>query len=137
MQRNRLIAALAKATLIVEAGLPSGTFSTADFALKYNKDVLAVPGAITNPGSAGCNTLIYQGAIPIVNDEVFYEYLFKTFNCLKPYEGHKAIKQFELHKHKPGNTNNPILEALMSQCMSIDELYLIAKNKCKNKNPSV
>ena len=52
-KRNRLIAGLARATLIVEAGLPSGTFSTADEALAANKDVLAVPGSIFSATSAG------------------------------------------------------------------------------------
>lgn len=84
LKRNRLIAGLAKATLITEASVPSGTFSTADFALKYNKDVLAIPGAITNPGSAGCNKLIAQGAYPVFNDESFYDYLFDVYDCLKP-----------------------------------------------------
>ena len=46
--RNRLIAGLAHAVLIVEAGLPSGTFSTADEALEAGRDVLVVPGAITS-----------------------------------------------------------------------------------------
>ena len=51
--RNRIIAGLARATLIVEAGLPSGTFSTADEALAANRDVLVVPGPITSPTSLG------------------------------------------------------------------------------------
>ncbi len=54
--------ALARATLIVEAGLPSGTFSTADEALAANRDVLVVPGAITAASSRGANRLLYQGA---------------------------------------------------------------------------
>ena len=53
--RNRLIAGLARATLIVEAGLPSGTFSTADEALAANREVLVVPGAITSASSRGAN----------------------------------------------------------------------------------
>ena len=60
-----------RATLIVEAGLPSGTFSTADEALGANKDVLAVPGSIFSATSAGSNMLLAQGAMPIVSKEVF------------------------------------------------------------------
>lgn len=63
--RNRIIAGLSRATLIVEAGLPSGTFSTADDALSSNREVLVVPGAITSPTSRGANRLLYQGATPI------------------------------------------------------------------------
>ncbi|MBQ3105950.1 MAG: DNA-processing protein DprA, partial [Eggerthellaceae bacterium] len=81
--RNRLIASLAKATLIVEAGLPSGTFSTADEALAASRDVLVVPGAITSASSHGANRLIAQGAVPIVDDESFSDALFSIFGCLR------------------------------------------------------
>lgn len=81
--RNRLIASLSKATLIVEAGVPSGTFSTADDALASNRDVLAIPGPITSPMSAGTNRLIQQGAVPIIDDESFDDALFSLFGVLK------------------------------------------------------
>jgi DNA processing protein len=65
--RNRIIAALSAAVLVVEAGLPSGTFSTADHALDAGRDVLAVPGSIFAPESRGANRLIRQGASPITD----------------------------------------------------------------------
>lgn len=67
--RNRIIAGLASAVLVVEAALPSGTFSTADHALDAGREVFAVPGSVFFPGSAGCNRLIRQGAHPITCDE--------------------------------------------------------------------
>lgn len=82
-ERNRLIAGLARATLIVEAGLPSGTFSTADEALAAGREVWVVPGAITSMNSRGANRLLYQGALPIVDDEAMDDALFQTFGCLK------------------------------------------------------
>ncbi|MCL2757307.1 MAG: DNA-protecting protein DprA, partial [Coriobacteriia bacterium] len=57
-RRNRIIAALAHSTLIVEAGLPSGTFSTADATLAQGKDVLVVPGSIDSMESRGSNRLL-------------------------------------------------------------------------------
>lgn len=69
VRRNRIIAGLAALVLIVEAGLPSGTFSTADAALRANRDVAAVPGSITSPNSRGTNHLIAQGAYCIVDTE--------------------------------------------------------------------
>ncbi len=67
VRRNRLIAALSGAVLVVEAGLPSGTFTTADFALAAGRDVLAVPGSVFADGSRGTNRLIRQGATPITD----------------------------------------------------------------------
>jgi DNA processing protein len=64
-KRNRLIAGLAKAVLVVEAALPSGTFSTADHALAADREVWAVPGSVLYSGCRGSNTLLTQGALPI------------------------------------------------------------------------
>lgn len=69
VQRNRIIAGLASLVLIIEAGLPSGTFSTADAALRANRDVAAVPGSISSPNSRGTNQLISQGAYCVVDPE--------------------------------------------------------------------
>lgn len=81
--RNRLIASLSAATLIVEAGLPSGTFSTADEALAAGSEVLAVPGSITSASSRGANRLILQGAVPIIDDDTFLDALFSIYGCLR------------------------------------------------------
>lgn len=77
--RNRLIAGLARATLIVEAGLPSGTFSTADEALAANREVLAVPGSIFSKTSAGSNALLAQGATPMIDAESLDAVLARLF----------------------------------------------------------
>lgn len=69
VRRNRVIAGLAALVLISEAGLPSGTFSTADAALKANRDVAAVPGSISSPNSKGTNQLISQGCYMVVDEK--------------------------------------------------------------------
>ncbi len=60
--RNRIIAGLTKATLIIQAAKKSGSLITARLALDANRDVAAVPGPITDPLSEGTNYLLQQGA---------------------------------------------------------------------------
>jgi DNA processing protein len=67
--RNRIIAGLCAATVIVEARERSGALITADFALEENRDVLAVPGEITSALSTGTNALLRQGAAPLLGPE--------------------------------------------------------------------
>lgn len=66
-KRNRLMAAMSQAVLIIEAEKISGTSITARLALDYNRDVLAVPGSIFSSRSHGPNYLIKQGATPILS----------------------------------------------------------------------
>jgi DNA processing protein len=58
LKRNRIIAGLADATLVVESGIKGGALITADIANSYNRDVFAVPGRTDDQWSAGCNSLI-------------------------------------------------------------------------------
>lgn len=68
-QRNRLMAGMSRAVLIIEAEEKSGTLITARMALDYNRDVLAVPGSALSSNSNGTNWLIKQGATPVTTSE--------------------------------------------------------------------
>jgi DNA processing protein len=81
-QRNRLMAGISKAVLIIEAEEKSGTLITARMALDYNRDVLAVPGSLFSQNSNGTNWLIKQGATPITSSNDILEAL--GFNIEKP-----------------------------------------------------
>jgi DNA processing protein len=63
--RNRIVAGLAAATIVVQARERSGALITADLALEEGRDVFAVPGEITSTLSAGSNALLRLGAIPL------------------------------------------------------------------------
>ena len=60
IQRNRIIAGISPATIVVETGFSGGSVSTATFANNYNREVYALPGKITDKHSQGCNMLIQQ-----------------------------------------------------------------------------
>lgn len=122
-ERNRLIAGLAKATLIVQAALPSGTFSTADEALNANKEVWVVPGSIDSPQSRGANRLIYQGATPIVDDDSFDDQLFSVFDLLKQERVAKddSLSSFLSKKEQV------IYEGIQSKPMTREEIHELAK----------
>lgn len=64
-ERNRIVAALSSAVLVIEAPRKSGAMITARLALETGRDVWAVPGPITHPNSEGPNALIRDGATPI------------------------------------------------------------------------
>jgi len=80
-QRNRIMAGLSCAVLVIEAEIKSGTLITSRMATDYNKDVLALPGNIFSKTSAGPHMLIRLGATPITKPEELIEALgFKNKN---------------------------------------------------------
>ncbi|WP_172917407.1 DNA-processing protein DprA [Capnocytophaga canis] len=58
LSRNRIIAGLSEATIVIESGIKGGSLVTADIAFSYNREVFAVPGRASDPYSLGCNMLI-------------------------------------------------------------------------------
>ncbi len=121
-QRNRIIAGLAALVLICEAGLPSGTFSTADAALRANRDVAVVPGAISSPNSRGSNRLLSQGAYAVTDLEsldaaVDLSFTHNTYALLP--DRSQADK---LHRVDELVDKDPVLRALAAESLSAQEL---------------
>ena len=74
-KRNRIIAGIADATIVVEASIKGGALITAEIANSYNKDVYAFPGRVTDEFSEGCNFLIKTNRAGLINnpkDLIYY-----------------------------------------------------------------
>lgn len=104
--RNRIIAGLTQLTVVIEAPSKSGALITANLALDANRSVAAVPGPITSPTSAGCNSLLRRGAYPItcVSD------ILEILNLQVPEDatGTPAIIPDECQSLAPHLTTTPI-----------------------------
>jgi DNA processing protein len=74
LKRNRIIAGLSDATLVIESGIKGGALITADMADSYNRDVFAVPGRPDDQWSAGCNSLIKSNKAALVESAEDIDY---------------------------------------------------------------
>jgi DNA processing protein len=72
--RNRIVAGLSDATIIVESAQKGGALITADIAFSYDRDVFAFPGRITDEHSAGCHTLIRQQKAALITSAADFMY---------------------------------------------------------------
>lgn len=86
VKRNRIVAGLSDATVVVQSDIKGGSLITADLAGSYNRDVFALPGRITDKESGGCNILIEQNkAVILLSAEQFIQYMqWDTKDKLKP-----------------------------------------------------
>jgi DNA processing protein len=91
--RNRIIAGLCAATIVVEARERSGALITADFALEEGREVFAVPGEITSSLSAGTNALLRLGATPLMS-------------------ANDVLESFGIEVVPPATAPHPLLELL-------------------------
>jgi DNA processing protein len=108
IKRNRIIAGLSDATLIVESGIKGGALITADIANSYNRDVFAVPGRPDDQWSAGCNSMIRSNKAALV-------------------ENSKDIEEFL--DWKPVKKNIPVQKTLFSDLDESEKLIYELINK--------
>jgi DNA processing protein len=112
--RNRIMAALARMTLVVEAADPSGTLITAEFAKDLGRSVAAVPGRITSSVARGANNLLKDGAIPVSGTEDVLDELFGVGARSVP----DADRSMEPH--------DPVLAAVLEATERCDSVEAVA-----------
>ena len=114
-RRNRIVAGLSMATLVVEAGEKSGSLITANFARKYNRKIFVVPGPLTSNVSRGICQLIKEGAEVITGAEDILDY-FGIRNKSKNNEDTNKVKQ------PKSKIEDFIIKELQREPLEIDEL---------------
>ncbi|MEQ9115622.1 MAG: DNA-processing protein DprA [Rickettsiales bacterium] len=127
-QRNRLVAGLAKATIIVEATIKSGSLITARFAANYNREVFAVPGFPMDMNFSGNNYLIKNGAHLLDNPkDIFSEIQFNQVKAKpKNFSKIKVTEKIEFEsqeiKKDVGTLVEKIMEKISSSPVDIDDI---------------
>lgn len=122
VKRNRIVAGLADATIVIESGIKGGALITADIANSYNRDVFAVPGNIGNTYSQGCNRLIKSNKAALLENVEDLEYILGWDVDTKP----KTIQK-EIFVELEGN--DKIIFDILSEHKELpfDQLFLLSK----------
>ncbi len=122
-QRNRLIAGLSLATMVIEAPDRSGALITARLAAEQGREVLALPGNVTNRASRGCNQLIRDGATLVQSIDDVLESLGPMRKTVSTSDGHEVRNASELTLN---DIERIVLEAINEESTPIDQV--IAKS---------
>lgn len=121
LTRNRLVAAVAGAAVVVEAGLRSGAANTASWARALGRVVAAVPGPITSSASAGCHALLRDGAELITRADDIVELVGRIGELAG--EEERPVTELD----KLGESERLVYEALPGRgAVSVDEIAVAA-----------
>ncbi len=128
IQRNRIIAALSKATIVIESREKGGALITAELAQSYSREVFALPGRISDPFSVGCNYLIHRNIASI------YLSTKEFITGMGWSSGDKIanIRQRDIFYPSDPEKEKILLALSSNSELSIDELHHISGEKLQN-----
>ena len=121
--RNRIVAGIADATLVIESKVNGGSLITADIANTYNRDVFAFPGRVDDAWSEGCNALIKNNKAAMIQNAT------DLVNAMgwEPKKGQKAPQQNKLFVELNPEEERIVNELRKKENITIDELCLVCK----------
>ena len=123
IQRNRLVSGLSIATVVIEAGLKSGSLATARFASEQNREIFAVPGSPFDPRCQGTNRLIKEGANIVTEvEDILSATTKKNYYHKKTAQISQIKKEYNFSNDQVSNARQKILEKLNSEPTNIDSL---------------
>lgn len=132
LQRNRIIAGISDAVIVVESKIRGGAMITANLAISYDREVFAVPGRIDDLYSSGCNKLIEENKARIISSpEIISKYM--SWNIVPKTENKS---KFVSLLNKYNKTEQNILLALSSESF-LDKNTLIEKAGCNPQDALV
>jgi DNA processing protein len=114
--RNRIMAGLARMTVVVEAADPSGSLITTDFARDLGRSVAAVPGRVTSRVARGTNGLLRDGAVPITAAEDVLDELFGA--------GVRQVPSTDAAVRQPGD---PVLDRVLEAAERLGSVAAISE----------
>lgn len=116
-KRNRIVAGMSKAILVVEAGLNSGTLITTDYAKKFGRKIFAVPGQLTSEVSKGTAQLIKEGAEVVTGAKDILDFYRITSNKASvDVDPQQVLQRFE------NDIERKIVEYLKNESLEVDVL---------------
>lgn len=118
-RRNRIVAGLSQATLVIEAALRSGSLITSRLASEQGRDVFAVPGSPLDPRSGGCNDLIRNGATLVENAQQIVDDLRFFEPKAKPQQDFVFSDSAEIY-FEPENFSSPVIIEEISETVAND-----------------